>query len=255
MGSYTALWRAAACVPLVAACGIPSVAFAQQTQPQLPSRPEVQPPPPVQAQPPSRAVVNGDQAIAASDCPLDKYDVGITVQRLSFVTPDGSPLPPEVAAVLAGVSANLPGGEQKVSVVCGLRDRATEALRSAHYIATVQIPPQRIEDGTLTLQVVTAHIVEVRVRGDAGRYRQTLARRIEQLKALNPLNTVEAERILLLANDIPGLDVQLTLRPASTEPGAVIGDPVDLTAARSHFRKCAELRLATARTRDALCAG
>ena len=34
----------------------------------------------------------------------------------------------------------------------------------------------------------------------------------------------ETERYLLLARDIPGYDVRLTLRPAGTNPGEVIGD-------------------------------
>ncbi|CAA9522979.1 MAG: hypothetical protein AVDCRST_MAG91-2312, partial [uncultured Sphingomonadaceae bacterium] len=91
-------------------------------------------------------------------------------------------------------------------------------------VASVQIPPQTVETGTLRLEVITARIVEIRVRGDAAPYRETLTARTEQLKSLNPLNERDAERILLLAGDVPGLDVQLALRPAGTAPGEVIGD-------------------------------
>ena len=37
-------------------------------------------------------------------------------------------------------------------------------------------------------------------------------------------NRYEAERYLLLASDLPGYTVRLTLRPAGTAPGDVIGD-------------------------------
>ncbi len=67
----------------------------------------------------------------------------------------------------------------------------------------MQIPPQEITDGVLRLQVVTARIVEVRVRGDAGRYEPFLRRRIAAIQALDPLNEREAERILLLAATCP----------------------------------------------------
>ena len=37
-------------------------------------------------------------------------------------------------------------------------------------------------------------------------------------------NRYEAERYLLLASDLPGYTVRLTLRPAGGAPGDVIGD-------------------------------
>ena len=44
-------------------------------------------------------------------------------------------------------------------------------------------------------------------------------------------NRFEAERYLLLASDIPGYQVRLTLRPAGTVPGEVIGDVAVLRTA------------------------
>jgi len=116
------------------------------------------------------------------------------------------------------------GVDQPIRVVCDIRDRANAALRQAKYVATVQVPPQRIEDGILRLEVVTARIVEMRVRGDPGPYERVLQSSIEALKRLDPLNEGEAERLLLLAGDTPGLDVQLSLRPSGTKAGDVIGE-------------------------------
>lgn len=62
------------------------------------------------------------------------------------------------------------------------------------------------------------------MRGDAPPFREELAARAEQLKALRPLNQYEAERILLLTSDIPGVEVRLTLAPAGTTPGELIGE-------------------------------
>jgi hemolysin activation/secretion protein len=45
-----------------------------------------------------------------------------------------------------------------------------------------------------------------------------------QLKRQPLFNRYEAERYLLLASDLPGYTVRLTLRPAGTAPGEVIGD-------------------------------
>ena len=47
---------------------------------------------------------------------------------------------------------------------------------------------------------------------------------LEKLTNQPVFNRNEAERYLLLASDIPGYTVRLTLRPAGTVPGEVIGD-------------------------------
>ena len=192
-----------------------------QTQRVEPSREEVTPPVPTAA-PNGVASVDSREAIQQPTCPFETSDLRLTLQHVSFTRPDGSPLQAPIARALAGVAA--PTGEQSIRVVCDLRDRANAALRRGGWVASVQIPPQSIDTGELTLHVITARITEVRVRGAPGPYRALLERRIAELKGLDPLNEHDAERALLLAGDIPGLDVQLSLRPAGTQPGDVIGD-------------------------------
>ncbi len=145
-----------------------------------------------------------------------------TISRIEFTGPDGATLDPALAALLMDI---VPAdGEQSVRVVCDLRDQAQSRLRAARYVASVQIPQQRLSGGALRLEVLSGRIVEMRVRGDAGPYRDLLKSRIETLKAVSPLNEAEAERILLLAGDIPGLTVLLGLSPAVGQPGDLIGD-------------------------------
>jgi hemolysin activation/secretion protein len=161
----------------------------------------------------------------AAPCPLERYpDLRTTLTSIRFSGVADAALPPEIQDLLAPVAADLPSGSQSLQVICGIRDRATAALRSEGYVASVQIPPQRLEDGQLRLEVITARIVEVRVRGDVGPYADTLGSRIEQLKALVPLREQDAERVLLLTDEIPGLNVRLSLAPAGRVPGEVIGD-------------------------------
>jgi hemolysin activation/secretion protein len=108
--------------------------------------------------------------------------------------------------------------------VCDVRDRADALLAAGGWIASVQVPPQRVADGVLRLSVVTARLTQVRVRGEPGPYRALLERRIAALRAFDPLNQRRVERLLLLSSDVPGLEVQLSLRPAGTAPGDVVGD-------------------------------
>ena len=205
----------------VAAVAIAASTGAADAQVSLPSRQEITPPTP-DSQRDSTATVDGRGALQAATCPFENSPLRLTIDRIELSRPDGSPLQPEVARALAGVVA--PRGDQPLKSVCDIRDQANAALRSRGWVASVQIPAQEIAGGVLRLQVVTAHIVEMRIRGDAGRYEGVLRRRLTAIQALNPLNEREAERLLLLAGDIPGLDVALALRPAGGEQGAVIGE-------------------------------
>ncbi len=47
---------------------------------------------------------------------------------------------------------------------------------------------------------------------------------LDQLTKEQVFNRFDAERYLLLASDLPGYTVRLTLRPAGTAPGEVVGD-------------------------------
>ena len=215
-------WR----LGLLAAAVAPAAALAQTTPPappqgSLPTPQQVTPPPP-EALPAPQVSVDSRAAIVQRPCPFDDSPLRIQLSTVEFVRPDGSPLAPEIAAALTGV--DRPTGDQPIKIICAIRDQANEALRRGHWVASVQVPPQEITTGTLRLEVVAARIVDINVRGSAGPYEALLRERIARLKALDPLNEDEAERLLLLAGDIPGLRVQLALSPAPTGRGDVIGD-------------------------------
>jgi hemolysin activation/secretion protein len=197
--------------------------LAQSVSPSPPSREEVNPQAP-QSQPrPSSAQVDEKGAFAPGPCPLSESDVRAAITEVRFTAPGGGMLAPDLADLLADITTSP--AEQPIRVVCELRDQANARLRQARYVASVQIPPQRIDEGSLRLEVVAGKIVEVRVRGDAGPYEDILKSRIESLKALDPLNARDAERILLLADDLPGLNVQLGLSPnGGGKQGELVGD-------------------------------
>jgi hemolysin activation/secretion protein len=125
---------------------------------------------------------------------------------------------------LASAYAPYVGKDVPISTVCEIRDRAGTILRDAGYIAAVQVPEQRIADGTVHFQVLMAHLTQVRVRGDATGAEKLIADYLNELTKRPVFNRFEAERYLLLASDIPGYTVRLTLRPAGTTPGEVVGD-------------------------------
>lgn len=222
----------------VALAALPDVAHAQAVGNPInpgtltPTREEVETPKQAVTPPAAKVSIDPRKAFESGPCPLRESDVRVVLQTVRFLGSGDEKLAPELATLLASVRIPTTG-DQAIAAVCDVRDEANATLRRAGYVASVQIPPQEIKDGELQLVVVAARITEIVVRGNADRYRNVLRPRIEQLKALYPLNEHDAERILLLAGDVPGLDVQLVLRSAGAKPGEVIGDmTVDATPLR-----------------------
>jgi hemolysin activation/secretion protein len=186
----------------------------------LPTREEIDPNRRQAAPPPSRLKVEGD--IERSSCALADpayADVRITLTKATF-----NNLGPVDPAVLAPAYGEYLGVERPFATVCDVRDRAATILRRLGYVAAVMVPVQRIENGAVQFEVIYARLSAVRVRGDVGRNEAAIARYLSHLELGKPFNRLEAERYLLLARDLPGLDVRLALRPAGAAPGDMIGE-------------------------------
>ena len=185
-----------------------------------PTREEITRPVTPPTAPTGRLQVEG--GIERSPCALD----GPEFQSIHFVLrgAEFEGLQGLTRADLAPSYAGLIGQDVPISTVCEIRDRAATLLRDAGYIAAVQVPEQRIADGIVRFQVLVARLTQVRVRGEATGAETVLAAYFSQLTKHPLFNRYEAERYLLLASDLPGYTVRLTLRPAGTAPGDVVGD-------------------------------
>jgi len=168
--------------------------------------------------------VDGD--VERSACPLagpEFSDVRFTLKSVDFTG-----LISVDPASLSASYAEYVGRDVPVSVVCDIRDRAATILRSDGYLAAVQVPPQTIDQGMVRFDVLMARMTAVQVRGNAGSSEGLLQKYIQKLAAQPVFNINTADRYLLLARDIPGLDVRLSLRPVSAEsggrPGEVVGE-------------------------------
>lgn len=216
---------AAGLFPLLTLSFSVSTALAQSVPPgnvQAPTREEIQ-----------RGVAEGTlnrsgpvtvdtSEVERAPCPLAAPDFAGIRFKLSSVTFTGMQ---DLAGFdLADSYAEFVGAEQPVSVICEIRDRAATKLRQAGYLAAVQVPPQKIDGGTVRLDVLLAHLKRVQVKGDVGRSEQALLRYLQKLTRDPVFNTRRAERYLLLAKDLPGMDVRLALRPLEGSPGEVVGE-------------------------------
>jgi hemolysin activation/secretion protein len=177
--------------------------------------------------PRGRVRVRSQSAVPAAPCPdaLTQSALTFPLSRIELVRPDGSPVAPPLRAALARVTAMADGQSRPVRDVCTLRDEANADLIRAGYVAVTQIGPQSLAGGTLRLTIISGRIVEVRPRGNAGRFERPIARITRRLTELDPLRTSDAEGVVLRAGDLPGVDVSLVLAPAEGgAPGDLIAE-------------------------------
>jgi hemolysin activation/secretion protein len=220
-GSRDAGWpgRAVRCLALAVALSLAAAASAQVA----PTREEIERPPLERLEPPAaRLTVEG--GIERAPCALDRpeyQNIRFTVTGVEFADLRGAD-----AEDLRPAYAPFVGQEHPVAIVCEIRDRAATILREMGYIAAVEVPEQRIADGTIRFQVLMAKLVGLRVRGNAGRSERTIAAYLERLTEQEAFNRYDAERYLLLAGDLPGFDVRLALRSAGAARGEVIGEVI-----------------------------
>lgn len=199
---------------------------AAQQQPQLPSltppnRSDLIPPELRREERSVTLTVDGD--FERPPCALDRAefaDIRFTVKGAVFNGLDRVP-----GLSLVSAFADYVGRELPVSVLCDIRAEANAILRSQGYLATVEIPEQNLSDSIPDFNVVFGRLTAVRVRGDAGPSERLVASYLEKLTRQDVFNTNAAERYLLLADDLPGLDVRLSLRPAAGgAPGDLVGE-------------------------------
>jgi hemolysin activation/secretion protein len=160
--------------------------------------------------------------IERSPCPLDdpQYaDIKVTLSDVTF-----NNLKEIAPAELDETWKPLVGAPQPISVLCEIRDAAGTMLRNKGYLAAVQVPTQKIENGQVRMEVIYARIAAVRARGETRGAEKKLERYLGALTGDEVFNQRRAERYLLLARDLPGYNVQLTLKPAGTGAGDLVAE-------------------------------
>lgn len=97
-------------------------------------------------------------------------------------------------------------------------------LDDGYALTKVVIPNQNIQEGHVQLGVIEGHVGEVEIEGDV-RPSAVLADAARQIKEMRPLNVKKLERIMLVTNDLPDLNVSAILaktqNPEEHPPGTV----------------------------------
>ena len=189
----------------VGLCGAASPALAQQQQPQ-PLPPGISPPnrsdliPPELRREERSVTLTVDGDFERAPCALDRAEfanIRFTVAGATFSGLDRVP-----GLSLDAAVADYVGRELPVAVLCDIRAEANAILRSAGYLATVEIPEQSLTDNVPDFKVVFGRLTAVRVRGEAGPSERLVASYLEKLTTQDVFNTNAAERYLLLADDL-----------------------------------------------------
>lgn len=160
--------------------------------------------------------------IERSPCPLadPQYkDITVAIGEARFNGLKGA-----TPAELEPAWRPFTGQPQPVAVLCEIRDAAATILRNKGYLAAVQVPTQRIENGVVQFEVLYARVTAIRARGETRGAERKLQDYLGRLTESAIFDRFEAERYLLLARDLPGYNVQLTLKPAGENPGDLIGE-------------------------------
>ena len=148
----------------VAAAGLPVPAFGQATPPQtlgVPTREELENINRPRIEEAPRLDIAG--GIERAPCPLadpQYQDIPVTIGHVTFNNLKGAS-PEELEAAWKPFA----GQPQSVAVICEIRDAAATILRNKGYLAAVQVPTQKIENGEVRLEVLYARISAIRARG------------------------------------------------------------------------------------------
>lgn len=204
----------------VATCGAVMLPATKAQAQVAPTREELQGIAPTDELPAPRLNIEG--GIERSPCSLadPQYaDVTVTVREVVFNGLKGA-----TPAELEPAWRPFEGEQHPVAVLCEIRDAAATILRNKGYLAATQVPTQRIEDGTVEFEVLYGRISAVRARGETRGAETKLEQYLGRLAEDEIFDRNQAERALLLARDLPGYTVNLTLRPAGGAPGDLIGE-------------------------------
>lgn len=162
--------------------------------------PRTQPPPPEARRGPGEG-----QEVAISTA---------TVQGNTALTE--SELRPAIAP-LEGHSVSLARIEEARLALLGTYRRAGYPF-VAIAAALVPGPDGRNE---ARFSITEGYVAEVRIDGDIGPAGTQVLRFLERVKDIRPVSTAAVERALLLASDVPGVQVRGVLQPIQGEPGAL----------------------------------
>lgn len=111
--------------------------------------------------------------------------------------------------------------EITVKALFAIVNRITNFYRNNGYILSRAIlPPQRVKNGIVRIQVIEGYIGNVEVTGNMHNAGLLVKRYGNKIKQDRPLSLIRMEKFLILGNEIPGTQVKAVLSPSKNQLGA-----------------------------------
>lgn len=165
--------------------------------------------------------------IAAADIPVAQIDFSFPAPQRSVYPRDVDFLRlPVTAVIVDGSSAYLPedftpliakvvGRDATVRDIVAVADAIEAKYRADGYLLVhAVVPAQQPAGGVFHITVTEESISTVVIQGVEGAVKDRLAAILAPVLVEHPLRAATVERVLLLANDLPGLKVSGLVRPA-----------------------------------------
>lgn len=115
--------------------------------------------------------------------------------------------------------ADKVGRSMTLAEIYAIARDLTRYYQSQGYpLASVNVPQQRVDSGTVRLEVREGRIGQVRIEGQRYYKQESLAKQLSELKSGDVVSSATLERELLLLNDLPGIEARVVILPGS-EPG------------------------------------
>lgn len=94
--------------------------------------------------------------------------------------------------------------------------------KAGYALGRAYIPPQKMQDGVLTIRVVEGYVGAVVVQTETPRIKDTVARYAARILASKPLRTAELDRYLRLIAEIPGVTASAKLTDMELASGKAV---------------------------------
>jgi hemolysin activation/secretion protein len=125
------------------------------------------------------------------------------------------------ASVIQKLFSERIGTEISLADVYNIAEEIQRFYRKDGFFLTrTVLPPQEVREGRIQIKVFEGFVSDVKVEGDIGPVESLVKAYLDHVPLERPLRLKTLERYLLLASDIPGLDVKGTLRPSPDKVGS-----------------------------------
>jgi hemolysin activation/secretion protein len=115
----------------------------------------------------------------------------------------------------------LIGKDITLGDILNVADKIEDAYRASGYLLVrAYVPPQRVNDGVFTINVVEGYLASITVQGGDPDAQDLVRGYLAPATSARPLTLPVMERGLLLSNDVPGVTASGVLRPSPNTPGA-----------------------------------